>query len=67
MASVMTIESGVFGNRAEETDVCVEIENRGAWLHLGGIIWNLFYRKNGSMPAPEVGDGARCRQSFGVV
>ena len=43
MASVMAIESEVFGSCAGEINVSVEIEKRGAWLccgwiHLGFIL-----------------------------
>ena len=37
MASVMAIESEVFGSYFEEIDVSVELENRGNWLYCG---WN---------------------------
>ena len=37
MASVMAIESEVFGSCVEEIVVSVEIENRGVWLCCG---WN---------------------------
>ena len=35
MASVMAIESEVFGSCVEEIDVSVEIVNRGVWLCCG--------------------------------
>jgi hypothetical protein len=37
MASVMAIESEVFGSCVEEIDVSVGMENRGVWLRCG---WN---------------------------
>ena len=39
MASVMAIESDVFGSCVGEIDVSVGMENRGVWLCCG---WNYF-------------------------
>ena len=41
MASVMAIESEVFGSCAREIDVSVEVENKVPSLAVGGITWDL--------------------------
>ena len=65
MASVMAIESEVFGRCVGEIDVSVEIENSDVWLCCG---WKylriIFGDKSGSRLAGEVGDGARYWRAF---
>ena len=45
MASVMAIESEVYGSFVEEINVSVEIENGVACLCCGLKIWDLFWRE----------------------
>ena len=59
MASVMVIESEVFGSCVEEIDVSVGMENRGVWLCCGwgylSFIWQEKWLKIGG------GNGRRCQ------
>ena len=65
MASVMVIESEVFGSSVGEIVVSVEIENRDIWLCCG---WKylriIFGGECGSISSVVVGDGARYRMAF---
>lgn len=65
MASVMAIESDVFGSCVGGIDVEAGIENRGVWLCCGWKYMRFILGvKSDSISALEVGDGDRYWKCF---